>query len=74
MTAGTITQEELDANYGQAQSEDGEGAPICEWYLYQAEWGYYLKTALGLIITAVNTVIRMIVISLITWINYKTET
>lgn len=36
--------------------------------------GYVVKTALGLVITVVNTGIRMLVIRLITWINYKTET
>lgn len=48
--------------------------PICEVYQQAAASAYFINSSLGYLVTGVNWVIRTVIITLITWIHYKTET
>jgi hypothetical protein len=47
---------------------------MCMYYNNMQLAGLVLTNSLGYVITGVNWVIRNAIISLITWINFKTET
>jgi hypothetical protein len=53
---------------------DYEEIAICKEYADAAMTAYLINSSLGYLVTGVNWVIRTIIIMLITWIHYKTET
>lgn len=60
--------------YGKEESQDGEGAQMCMYYNNMQLAGLFVTNSLGYVITGVNWFIRTMIISFITWINFKTET
>lgn len=50
-----------------------DGKPICQEYASLTWENKFLSTILGLIITAINWVLRKICTDLVNWIGYRTE-
>jgi len=55
-------------------NDTDEPLPICQVYTDTAATAYFINSSLGYMVTGVNWVIRTVIITLITWIHYKTET